>query len=47
MHTNEFIVPTRAEQAKIANLFQQLDNLITLHQRSQHFNQQRHLEHYY
>jgi type I restriction enzyme S subunit len=29
----EFTVPTRAEQAKIANLFQQLDNLITLHQR--------------
>ena len=29
----KFTVPTRIEQAKVASLFQQLDNLITLHLR--------------
>ena len=43
----DIVYPSIAEQGAIGGVFTGLDNLITLHQRSQHFNQQRHLEHYY
>ena len=43
----EVFLPSPPEQKQIGSLLHGIDNLITLHQRSQHFNQQRHLEHYY